>query len=302
MGDALVKSEADWPDVAVVIPVYGMENRLRLCLNALQSQDYPGKYVAIVIDNGPAFTIEDIGQDYPAVKFMHEPRPGSYAARNRGLAAAAAPFLAFTDADCVPDPAWLRNGVRTLLENPDAGLAGGHIAVSPAAETAPTTAEFLEMATGFPQKTYIEREKFAATANMFTRREVFEDVGLFNASLNSGGDLDWGRRVAAKGYPLIYCKDAIVTHPARLAGEMEAKLYRTVCGARDRAPSWGACLKFIARYLVPPRKRILAVARYSHPAFTPGKKAAVMMYCIYTNWLAAFYRLRLQVTGGKSAR
>ncbi len=163
-----------WPDVTVLIPVFNMEDRLRLCLKALQKQDYPGNFAVIVIDNAPAFTLQSLQQDYPAVEFLHEPSPGSYAARNRGLAESASPFLAFTDADCIPHLSWLQAGITGLLQNPDAGLAGGHVAITPVSVGIPTAAEFLEMATGFPQETYIERENFAATANMFTRRKIFE--------------------------------------------------------------------------------------------------------------------------------
>lgn len=54
------------------------------------------------------------------------------------------------------------------------------------------------------------------TANLFTRCEVLCEIGAFNASLKSGGDYEWGKRVHAAGYAHVYADDVRVDHPARL--------------------------------------------------------------------------------------
>ena len=71
----------------------------------------------------------------------------------------------------------------------------------------------------------MERDRFGATANLFTRRSVCERVGGFRAEMMSGGDVEWGRRVASSGYTLLYSEEALVKHPARCT---YAQLYRRV--------------------------------------------------------------------------
>src|SRR5262249_61530566 len=61
------------------------------------------------------------------VRLVEERRvQSSYAARNRGVAASHGELLAFTDADCVPDPGWVR-ALAAAFEDHRVGLAAGSI-------------------------------------------------------------------------------------------------------------------------------------------------------------------------------
>ncbi|WP_332815631.1 glycosyltransferase family 2 protein, partial [Ramlibacter sp.] len=72
---------------------------------------------------------------------------------------------------------------------------------------------------------------FAATANLIVRRNVFEEVGPFDGARKSGGDLEWGQRLAAAGHVLRYAPQVVVHHPARGAlGELVLKRRRTAGG------------------------------------------------------------------------
>jgi GT2 family glycosyltransferase len=78
-----------------------------------------------------------------------------------------------------------------------------------------TPVELYESITAFPQKELVEQHQYAATANVFTFKKVIEQVGTFEASLKSSGDIEWGQRIAASGYQLVYADDACISHPAR---------------------------------------------------------------------------------------
>jgi len=209
-------------DVTVVIPVYDDYETLEVTLRALERQSYPVDDVeVIVVDNGtPRSRRRDVDGEFDFVRQISESTQGSYAARNAGVEAAAGEILAFTDADCRPDRDWLTNGIDALDGAPRVGLVGGALEIVTEDDGAgsvegPSAAEVWEVSRGFPQKHYIEDLKFAATANMLTRRSVFEDVGLFDEDLLSGGDREWGERVAEAGYELVYDAEALVRHPAR---------------------------------------------------------------------------------------
>jgi len=204
------------PMVSVIIPVYNDTFRLKLCLEALVRQTYPADLVEIiVIDNGSKEDLRKTINAFPFVRLFREPVPGSYIARNRGVLVAQGKILAFTDSDCIPVLGWLEHGIDTLIENQDIGLIGGKIEFFFKNPLKLTTAENYEKMFGFPQKMYVEKHQWAVTANLFTYRNVFDKVGLFNPDLKSGGDHEWGTRASKAGFKILYCTDAVVRHPAR---------------------------------------------------------------------------------------
>lgn len=229
------------PEVTVVVPVRNGARVLPGCLDALAAQDGAPPFEVVVVDNGSTDRTGDVAHAHPVVtRVVAERTPGSYAARNAGVAAARAPVLAFTDADCRPDPSWLRAGLDALA---GADLVGGDVraVVSPR----PTTWERYDRAVYLDQGRAVRDEGYAATANLFVRREVFRSVGPFDASLASSGDLEWGQRATAAGARLVHAPAAVVEHlPRRTARDtwrLNRRLgagWRALARRGQRPPAW----------------------------------------------------------------
>lgn len=207
------------PFVSVIIPVYNDPVRLKTCLHVLEEQTYPkNRYEVLVVDNGSAESIEPIVAEFKQTRASFEVRPGSFIARNTGITLARGEVLAFTDADCLPDPDWIERGIKRLLNTPNCGIVGGRVDLFFKNLDHPTAVELYDWVTYLDQKSHIEKQNFSATANLFTFKHVFEHVGLFAGNRNSLDDSDdkeWGQQVAASGYALIYADDVRVAHPAR---------------------------------------------------------------------------------------
>jgi GT2 family glycosyltransferase len=210
-------SESSQPLVSVVIPVYDDYGPLEDCLRRLESQTYPGRrFEVVVVDNGtPAERTAAVEEAFDGVRRIRHPEGGSYTARNAGIEVAEGELFAFTDADCLPASGWLEAGVAALGESDDVGLVGGAIELFAEDPENPSAAEFWELVSGFPQRHYLRDLHFAATANMFTRRPVFDEVGVFDDALRSGGDREWGERVHEAGYEQVFAPEARIRHPAR---------------------------------------------------------------------------------------
>lgn len=297
------RSQEEWPSVSVIVPVYDDLPGIRRCLEAIKAQNYPGPWEVIVVDNSAQFGLNELSEELEGVKLISEPRPGSYNARNAGLRVASGEVLAFTDADCRPQPEWLTNGANALATDPTLAVAGGAIQVVVDHPGPPSLPELYQLALAFPQKNYIEHQDYAATANMFTRRQIFEEVGAFDGSLMSGGDLEFGRRVAAAGHRLGYVPDAVVQHPARATyGEIFRKIRRIVGGERDRRPSWSSCIAYCLRNLIPSRFRLLSIIRCHASQIGPVTKLRLMAMAITINWVYAYVRFALQLTKAASSR
>jgi cellulose synthase/poly-beta-1,6-N-acetylglucosamine synthase-like glycosyltransferase len=240
------------PTVSVVVPVYRHPAELRACLGALERQTYPDAYEVIVVDNGGNGDLSDLVRAHAHATLTAESAEGSYAARNRGLAQARAPLLAFTDADCIPAPDWLARGVARLRESPQYGIVGGGIRIFFRNPTRPSAVELFSSVVYLQQEVTVLQKHYAVTANLFTRRSVFDQVGPFDAQRRSGGDRDFGLRVASVGMMVLYAPEARVDHPAldslgalvgkarRLAGNEFAELCR-------RPHPWRAFLTDLAK-------------------------------------------------------
>jgi GT2 family glycosyltransferase len=294
---------SDLPFVSVIVPTYEHKDELLRCLGALQDQRYGGAIQLIVVNNGAPGDLADLAGKFPEVVFIDEPKPGSYAARNAGIARATGSVLAFTDADCLPDPTWIARGVRTLLSDSRCGLVGGRVQLFPRNPVRPSAAELYDAVFGIPQRWYVERRHFAATANMLTRRDVIQKVGGFRDDLRSSGDAEWGQRVFALGYSAVYDDGALVRHPARDYAERIKKLRRTVAGERDRRPDWTSCIRWSLHSLrPPPLNAVLRVLQSKDFQTTPRQKLQLLWLVFYLRWRAAIERMRLQLVRDESPR
>ncbi len=199
--------------VSVIVPLYGKKDSIRICnyLEAMGRQEVAIE--VIVCDNNPSPQVAHLAGKYPILHVVHQPKPGSYAARNEGDSLATAPVLAFTDADCRPVRYWMQSMLRVLEEHPNVGILGGPVILT-GVDTASASALY-EAVCGFRREVNIHRLHYSVTANMLARRAVFDTVGGFNDDLMSGGDLEWGRRANRAEFPILYVKDASVLHPAR---------------------------------------------------------------------------------------
>jgi glycosyl transferase family 2 len=193
------------PRVSVVIPVRDDPEGVRAVTAALEHQTLPRDEfeVIVAVDGGDAPPVP------PGVRVVAGPPCNSYAARNRGVRAARAPVLAFTDADCLPEPEWLERGLAAL---DGADIVAGAVRLAVARRL--TVWALLDIERNLDQEAAV-RCNVAVTANLFMRRETFDAIGGFDASLPSGSDHEAVRRAAQRGATLRYAPQAEIRHPAR---------------------------------------------------------------------------------------
>jgi len=61
----------------------------------------------------------------PSLQVVLSSASSSYALKNEGVRAAAADIVAILDADCIPDPGWLRHLMDTMRDHPDVVAVSG---------------------------------------------------------------------------------------------------------------------------------------------------------------------------------
>lgn len=197
--------------VSVIIPTYCDTDKLISCLEALARQSAcRADFEVIVVDNHdtPTITQCDI-LIFPQARIIHQPTGGSYAARNLGIEKAQGDILLFTDADCLPAKSW----ISRAIELQEQGVVGGHVELVSKGDF--SDLELYERIFYFNQKAYIQEDRYAVTANLMVTKSIMNEVGLFDASLRSGGDRIWGQLATSKGFSISYDPKLKVLHPTR---------------------------------------------------------------------------------------
>jgi len=202
------------PFVSVIVPVLNEEQTIRECLTSLIKMDYPvERREILVVDNGSTDRTAEIIKTFQ-VRYLWEERRGAAAARNKGIEASKGEILAFTDADCVVTTGWLWELARALDEEGVGGVAGEVVAFPPKTRAEWYAARVRHLS---PQK-YLSRSllPFAAFANLAFRRDVFDRIGLLDATIPLGESTDFCTRFfRGTGLKLKYAPKALLFHRHR---------------------------------------------------------------------------------------
>jgi cellulose synthase/poly-beta-1,6-N-acetylglucosamine synthase-like glycosyltransferase len=203
------------PSVSIVVPVRDMAATMPQLVESLGRLDYPeDRREVIVVDNGSSDGSGRLAREAGLTVVDLPSPPSSYAARNAGIARAGGDWVAFTDADCVVDPGWLRPLVRHDSDPSVGAVAGEVVAFRPES----TIARLMEHH-GFMRHRVTMHHKAldgASTANLAVRRDVLANLGGFRGELRHFGDMDlcWRMQLELE-LELKYEPDAIVRHQHR---------------------------------------------------------------------------------------
>jgi cellulose synthase/poly-beta-1,6-N-acetylglucosamine synthase-like glycosyltransferase len=217
-------SQPELPQISVVIPIYNGESDLPDLLDCLRSQTYPVDRVEyLLVDNSSSDRTRQILQSLQSANAAKSQTftclsetqiQSSYAARNTGIRASSSRILAFTDADCRPQPNWLNNLIQPF-EQPEVGIVAGEIMALPGTTLLERYANRHET---LSQKYTLAHPfcPYGQTANLAIRRSALEQVGLFRPYLTTGGDADLCWRIHQQtSWKIQFAETAVVRHRHR---------------------------------------------------------------------------------------
>lgn len=193
------------PTVSVIVPTYNSRDLLLKAVDALHQQQGVTFELIIVDDGSRDGSFEAVRASTSALglagKLVRLPENrGIPTARNVGLLQSTADFIAFTDADCLPQPTWLQAGLAAFTRG--VGVVQGRVEAPPQARP-PFLSRFIEIS---------RLDGTFATCNAFYRREAVLEAGGFDTTYRRGSDGDLGARVLAQGWHAAYARDALVHH------------------------------------------------------------------------------------------
>lgn len=189
------------PRISVVIPVFNTERFLGDAIASVHAQGEKSLEVIVVDDgstDGSAAVAERFGNP---VRVIRQANAGPAAARNRGIAAARADYLAFLDADDLYSADKIAVQADRLDRHPEVDIVVGQL-------------EYLMLGgadgsePGFSP--HDDDHLSLQLGCCLFRRRVFDRVGLLDESMRLTDDWDWFMRAREAGIPLLLHRDVVL--------------------------------------------------------------------------------------------
>jgi succinoglycan biosynthesis protein ExoM len=242
--------------VSVCICSYKRPGSLRRLLRGINDQVTCERftYSVVVADNdrqesARAVVVELAATAAIPMSYCVEPRQNIALARNKAVENASGDFVAFIDDDEAPPRDWLIRLLETLKVYRADGVLGP---VVPRFDTPPP--EWIRRGNIFDRPSLATgtwlRWKQTRTGNVLLRRDMFDDEdNRFQSHYGGGGeDVDFFRRMIAKGRRFVWCAEAGVEE--FIPAERCRRTYvLTRALLRGRAPhnrTWPALVSLVA--------------------------------------------------------
>ena len=194
--------------ISIIIPVY---NRAHLVPAAIQSvlNQTEINWELIIVDDCSTDNIKGVISEYKdeRIKFFRLPlNKGNAGARNEGVRNAKGEYIFFLDSDDIMLPNALNCFTEQYSKTPNIDFAfGGYQTKNQT--TGVTNEIFWKPSKKIP---FIKELKIGTGCGLFVRRDIFDNVGLFDERLRVAVDTDWLIRLDNEGYKPTILKDILV--------------------------------------------------------------------------------------------
>ncbi len=206
--------------VDVVISTYGRGAAIDATIASLRQSEYRN-FTLWILDQSEDDRTEQCVRAHAdldeRIRYFRQPVRGISATRNSGAALGNAPYLLFTNDDCVLDPGWIGGLIDELCDE-RVWLAFG--AVTPGPRSA-TENDLVLGTCGGPRRIFRNNRfdlSFGHGHSMGARRDAFMRLGGFDELIGAGAPLgaweerDLGYRVLKAGGWIVFTPRAIAYH------------------------------------------------------------------------------------------
>jgi glycosyltransferase involved in cell wall biosynthesis len=215
------------PTLSVIICTWNRADLLRqtLAILATQTGVDPGSIEVLVVDNnssdGTAQVVHDAAANWRLgrLRYVSEPRQGKQFALNRGIEAAVADLLVFTDDDVIAPPDWLAQ-ILLAFRDPAVELLGGKTLVvwpdsrPPAWYHPQMLAVVAGVDIGDRRLRPPPADYAPSGSNVAARRRVFERIGRYSETHFRHMDYEFGQRALGQGVVVEYNPLVVVSTEA----------------------------------------------------------------------------------------
>ena len=199
-------------EVSIVIPTYNRAASLKETVESLFAQTYPANKYEIIVcddenssDNTEEIVKELMNKTQHNLKYIKVKSEikGPATARNAGINNSLGEIIGFTDDDCIVSKNWIETAVKCFKKHKEiCGVYG----------TVTTVGDCKNKKFTIPRRVDVLSDDGSyVTPNVFYKKNVLLEVGLFDTDMRYLEDIELGWRVKKKG-PIIFEPSLHVNH------------------------------------------------------------------------------------------
>ena len=189
------------PKVSVIIAAYNGEKYISDAIESVFNQTYKNIEVIVVDDGSTDSTAERIKQYLSRVKYLYQDNAGVANARNSGIQNSQGEFIAFLDHDDIWLPEKIERQVDYFLKNSQSKFVHTPVRyINHLGEIIEPSGYWGELKFNGEVKNVKEIFMHFAMlqSTMMIKKEIFDEIGLWNQAFTSGDGYDLCLRIALK--------------------------------------------------------------------------------------------------------
>ena len=209
--------------LSVVVPCRNESRHIETCVRSILSQERPPGGIEVIVvdgmsDDGTREILKTLTQAHPELRVVENPRRVTPCAMNAGIREARGQYIAILGAHCDYAADYLKTCVELLDEHPEVSCAGGPIISAGKSVFGQAVAAAMSHPVGIGNATHrhpdFEGYAEGACYPVF-RKEIFEEIGLYDEMLVRNQDDELNYRLAKHGRKVFLSPRARSTYFVR---------------------------------------------------------------------------------------
>lgn len=213
------------PFVSIVIPCRNEEKFITQCLESIIANDYSKNRLEVLVvhgmsEDGTRVIVEEYAQRYPFIRLFDNPKKITPCALNIGIRYAKGEIIMRVDAHAKLEKDYISKCIKNMKEY-KADNVGGIWKIVPRDNTNVGKAIALSLSHPFGIGNAYYRfasneARWVDTVPFFCyKKEIFNEIGLFNENLARGQDMEFNLRLKKAGYKTLLVPEIVSYYHAR---------------------------------------------------------------------------------------
>ena len=219
--------------LSVIIPAYNAEKYLEEAVSSVRAQHWEGETEILVINDGSTDATAEVGGKLGCF-VLNKERGGAASARNTGIRVSGGAWMLLLDADDMLCPDALKSLYQPFTEKPETAAVFGRARDFISPELASEQQNVLQTRDG--------SYRGILPGCSLIRRKVFDQIGLFNESLQSGETVEWMMKLRSSGLETVMIETITLnrrihlTNTGRVDRRQEMRNYAALLRKRMNMP------------------------------------------------------------------